>query len=352
MRVAVVGATGMVGKEMIKILEERNFPVDELIPLASEKSRGIRVKFRGEEIPVKVLEKGVFQGVKLALFSAGAGISREFAPVAVEEGCVVVDNSSAWRLEEDVPLVVPEVNPEDLRWHKGIIANPNCSTIQMVMVLKPLEDRFRIRRVVVSTYQSVSGWGKEAVEQLWQETRGVVKRAEEKGVETWEDLNPEVYTFNLSSRVLPHQIAFNILPHIDIFLSNAYTKEEMKMVKETRKIMGLPELPVTATTVRVPVFRGHCEAVNVELDKDFTLEEVKKLLNEFPGVKVVDSPEDSIYPLPLMADGKDEVFVGRIRRDESIPKGLNLWVVSDNLRKGAALNAIQIAELLLKKDRL
>ena len=352
MRVAVVGATGMVGREMIKVLEERNFPVSELLPLASERSRGEEVKFRGEEIPVQVLDENSFQGVKLALFSAGAKVSREFAPIAVKDGCVVVDNSSAWRMEKDVPLVVPEVNPQDVDWHKGIIANPNCSTIQMVVVLKPIHDRWKIKRVVVSTYQSVSGWGKEAVDQLWQEVKEVVHKAEEKGVSSWMDLDPSIYQVKISSRVLPHQIAFNVLPHIDIFLSNLYSKEEMKMVNETRKIMGIPDLPVTATTVRVPVFRGHAEAVNIELEEDFKLEEVREVLSKAPGVKVMDNLEKNLYPLPLIADGKDEVFVGRIRKDESISRGLNLWIVSDNLRKGAALNAVQIAELLLEKKKL
>ena len=347
MRVAVVGATGMVGREMVRILEERNFPIDELVPIASERSRGEKVLFRDKEIPVKMLSLDSFKEVKIALFSAGSSVSLKFAPEAVKSGCVVVDNSSAWRMNKDVPLVVPEVNPEDVEWHKGIIANPNCSTIQMVMVLNPIQKEYGIKRVVVSTYQSVSGWGKEAVEQLWNETKEILKRAEQKKVNRWSDLEPEIYRVEIEDKVLPYQIAFNVLPHIDVFQTNDYTKEEMKMVQETRKIMGLPDLPLTATTVRVPVFRGHAEAVNIELEKDFEIEDIKKLLRNSPGIEVMDEPSNNIYPLPLIGDGKDEVFVGRIRRDESLPHSLNLWIVSDNLRKGAALNAVQIAELLL-----
>jgi len=347
MRVAVVGATGMVGREMVRILEERNFPIDELVPIASERSRGEKVLFRVKEIPVKMLSLDSFKEVKIALFSAGSSVSLKFAPEAVKSGCVVVDNSSAWRMNKDVPLVVPEVNPEDVEWHKGIIANPNCSTIQMVMVLNPIQKEYGIKRVVVSTYQSVSGWGKEAVEQLWNETKEILKRAEQKKVNRWSDLDPEIYRVEIENKVFPYQIAFNVLPHIDVFQTNDYTKEEMKMVQETRKIMGLPDLPLTATTVRVPVFRGHAEAVNIELEKDFEIEEIRKLLRNSPGIEVMDEPSSNIYPLPLIGDGKDEVFVGRIRRDESLPHSLNLWIVSDNLRKGAALNAVQIAELLL-----
>ncbi len=352
MRVAVVGATGMVGREMIRVLEERDFPVDELVPLASERSRGENVTFKNKSIPVEVLSADSFAGVQVALFSAGGSVSLKFAPQAVKKGCVVVDNSSAWRMEEGVPLVVPEVNPEDVERHRGIIANPNCSTIQMVVALKPLQDRYGIKRVVVSTYQSVSGWGKEAVEQLWNETMEIAKKAKQEGVDHWRKLHADVYRVDVGNRVLPYQIAFNVLPHIDVFKENYYSKEEMKMVQETRKIMGLPDLPLTATTVRVPVFRGHAEAVNIELRKDFCLEEVKTLLQNFPGIKIMDEVSRNIYPFPLMADGRNEVFVGRIRRDESLPCSLNLWIVSDNLRKGAALNAVQIAELLLAKKLL
>ena len=334
--VAVVGATGMVGIEMIKVLEQRNFPVAKLLPLASERSKGKQVVYRSEKIPVEILAENSFENVDIALFSAGGGISKEFAPQAAKAGAVVIDNSSAWRMDPETPLVVPEVNPQDIKLHKGIIANPNCSTIQMVVVLKPLHDAARIKRIVVSTYQSVSGWGKEAVEQLIQETRMVVAEDFTNYKEVKSPVKP-----------LSHQIAFNVLPHIDVFLDNGYSKEEMKMVQETRKIMGEPSLPITATTVRVPVIRGHSEAVNIETEKKISAKEAKEILARAPGVKVVDDPQANLYPLALDSDGRDEVLVGRIREDESIEKGLNLWVVSDNLRKGAALNAVQIAEMLL-----
>jgi len=334
--VAVVGATGMVGVEMIKVLEQRNFPVAKLLPLASERSKGKKTVYKGEEVPVEILGPDSFANIDIALFSAGGNISKEFAPIAVKAGAVVIDNSSAWRMDAQTPLVVPEVNPQDVKRHKGIIANPNCSTIQMVVALKPLHDAVGIKRIVVSTYQSVSGWGKEAVEQLIQETKMVANQDFANYKEVESPVKP-----------LPHQIAFNVLPHIDTFLDNGYSKEEMKMVNETRKIMGEPSLPITATTVRVPVFRGHSEAVNIETEKKITVEEAKELLAKFPGVKVVDEPGANLYPLALDSDGKDEVFVGRIREDESVENGLNFWVVSDNLRKGAALNAVQIAEMLL-----
>ncbi len=350
MRVAVVGATGMVGREMIKILEERDFPVDYLLPLASERSRGEKFLFKKKEIEVEPLTKESFKKIDLALFSAGTSISQEFAPLAVKEGTIVIDNSSAWRMDPQVPLVVPEVNPEDVEWHKGIIANPNCSTIQMVVILKPIHDKFKLKRVVVSTYQSVSGWGKEAVDQLWEEVLKVVQKA--KGIRWGRDLKPEIYSQIESKKVLPHQIAFNVIPHIDKILPNLYSKEEMKMVNETRKILKIPHLPLTATTVRVPVFRGHAEAVNIETHLPVSPEEVKEILKDFPGVKLIDEPFTNLYPLPLQADGRDEVFVGRIRKDESVKNGINLWIVSDNLRKGAALNAIQIAELLIERKKL
>ncbi len=352
MKVAIVGATGMVGREMVKTLEERNFPADEIVPLASERSKGEKVKFKGEEFNVEVLTPDSFNGVKLSLFSAGASVSLKFAPEAVRRGCIVIDNSSAWRMDKSVPLIVPEVNPEEVVKNKGIIANPNCSTIQMVVVLKPLHDKYKIKRVVVSTYQAVSGWGKEAVEQLWSESKEIIRKAEEKGVKNWRELSPEIYNVDTENRVLSHQIAFNVLPHIDIFLDNQYTKEEMKMVNETRKIMGIKDLPITATCARVPVFRGHAEAVNVELSESFNIEGVKRLLRNISGVKLIDEPHKNLYPLQIFADEKDEVFVGRIRKDESVESGLNLWIVSDNLRKGAALNAVQIAELLLNKGLL
>ena len=327
-RVAVVGATGMVGQAMREILEERNFPVAELRLLASERSRGRRLVFRGEEIEVQVLDEDSFRGIDLALFSAGASISLRFSPIAAEAGAVAVDNSSAFRMDENVPLVVPEVNPQDAFGHSGIIANPNCSTIQMVVVLKPLHDRSAMRRVIVSTYQSVSGTGKNAVEELEVQTR-----------EMLEGGTPE-------HQVYPHAVAFNCLPHIDIFLPGGHTKEEMKMVGETRKIMGLPDLPLSATAVRVPVFIGHSESVNVEFEEAISPDEARRILAAAPGVEVVDDPESNLYPLALDAAGKDPCYVGRIRADLSCPRALNLWVVSDNLRKGAALNAVQIAELI------
>ncbi len=329
--VAVVGATGVVGQEMVASLERRKFPVGELSLFASQRSAGSRLQYKGENLLVRELTADSFAGVEIALFSAGAGVSREFAPLAVKAGAVVVDNSSAFRMEADVPLVVPEVNPQDIGRHKGIIANPNCSTIQMVVALKPLHDLAKIKRIVVSTYQSVSGSGKKAIHELGEQARKMFDFQAEK-------VEPQVY---------PHRIAFNCLPHIDVFLENGYTKEEMKMVNETKKIMGDDSIAVTATTVRVPVFVSHAESVNIETEKPISPEEARQALAAFTGVKVVDDPANNIYPLQLDAVGKDEVFVGRIRRDFSVPHGLNLWVVSDNLRKGAALNAVQIAERLI-----
>ncbi|MEN2995090.1 MAG: aspartate-semialdehyde dehydrogenase [Thermodesulfovibrio sp.] len=328
--VAVVGATGAVGNEMISILEERDFPVESLRLFASERSEGVLLKFKGQDIPVETLKEDSFYGIDIALFSAGAERSKIWAPIAVRSGCVVIDNSSQWRMDPDVPLVVPEVNLQDLKWHKGIIANPNCSTIQMVVALKPIHDVAKIKRVVVTTFQSVSGTGKKAMDELLQQTVSLLN---------FKDIEIKVY---------PHQIAFNVLPHIDKFLENGYTKEEMKMVWETQKIMGDPSIKVTATTVRVPVFRGHSESVNIETEKKITAEQVREILSKAPGVVVIDNPEKNEYPLPIYASGKDEVFVGRIREDESIDNGINMWIVSDNLRKGAALNAVQIAEELIK----
>jgi aspartate-semialdehyde dehydrogenase len=330
--VAVVGATGAVGTEMMRILEERNFPVERLVPLASERSAGKSVKFKGEEIPVKVLDERSFEGVQIALFSAGGSVSERFAPIAARSGCVVVDNTSAFRMDPDVPLVVPEVNPHAISLYKkkGIIANPNCSTIQMVVVLKPLHDRARIRRVVVSTYQSVSGTGMRAILELEAQVRAWVEG---------KALEPKVY---------PHPIAFNCLPHIDVFSEDGYTKEEMKMVNETKKIMEDETIRVTATTVRVPVFRGHSEAINIETERKLTVQEAREILSRAPGVKLWDDPAEKKYPMPILAAGGDETWVGRIREDTSVENGLNLWVVADNLRKGAALNAIQIAEILIR----
>jgi aspartate-semialdehyde dehydrogenase len=327
--VAVVGATGAVGSEMIEVLEERKFPVQKLVPLASSRSAGGTVSFHGQDIPIQALQKDSFEGVDLALFSAGTDVSREYAPIAAKAGTVVIDNSAAWRMDTEVPLVVPEVNPHDASRHKGIIANPNCSTIQMVVALKPLHDAARIRRVVVTTFQSVSGTGKEAMDELMDECKDLL---------SFKEPTPKVY---------PYQIAFNCLPHIDDFLPSGYTKEEMKMLNETRKIMGDATIQVTATTVRVPVYVGHSESVNIETEKKLSANEARAILSTAPGVLVYDDPAHKIYPMPLDAAGKDEVYVGRIREDESVKNGLNLWVVADNLRKGAALNAVQIAELLI-----
>jgi len=335
--VAIVGATGMVGTEFIKVLEQRKFPVAEIRMLASGRSKGKMLKFCGKDHEVQELTKDSFKGIEIALFSAGGGISKEFAPIAAKAGAIVVDNSSAWRMDPEVPLVVPEVNPGAIKRHKGIIANPNCSTIQMVVVLKPIHDAAKIKRVVVSSYQSVSGWGKEAVDQLWAETEEAVKL----------DARCSMLDARKIKRVLPAQIAFNVIPHIDVFLPNRYTKEEMKMVNETQKIMEDSSIKVTATCVRVPVVISHAEAVNIETEKKLSADEATEILKKAPGVEVIDDISKEKYPLPIDAAGKDPSYVGRIREDESIKNGLNLWIVSDNLRKGAALNAVQIAELLI-----
>ncbi|SBV99548.1 Aspartate-semialdehyde dehydrogenase [uncultured delta proteobacterium] len=332
--VAVAGATGAVGREMLKTLEQRDFPASKVIPLASSRSAGKRVPFKGDELVVQELTENSFEGVDIAIFSAGGGTSQTFAPHAVKSGCVVVDNSSAWRMDDRCPLVVPEVNPQALEKHNGIIANPNCSTIQMVVALQPIHEAATIKRVVVSTYQAVSGTGQKGIEELEKQVRQLFNMQD-----------PEV-------SVYPYQIAFNCLPHIDVFLDNDYTKEEMKMVHETVKIMGDPNIKVTATTVRVPVFYGHSESVNIETEKKLTAKEARVILARAPGVKVLDNPKEKIYPLALDAAGEDEVFVGRIREDESIANGLNMWVVADNIRKGAALNAVQIAEVLVQKNLL
>lgn len=331
--VAVAGATGAVGNEMIRVLEERRFPVGKLTLLASERSAGKELAFRGELLPVEVLSESSFQGVQIGLFSPGGSVSEKFAPVAARAGCVVIDNTSVFRMVPEIPLVVPEVNPEAIALYKnrGIIANPNCSTIQMVVALKPIHDAARIKRIVVSTYQAVSGTGKKAIEELSLQTRALIDGQE-----------PVV-------KVYPHRIAFNCLPQIDLFLDNGYTKEEMKMVNETKKIMNDPTIAVTATTVRVPVFYAHSESINIETEKKITADEVRKLLASAPGVRVVDNPREKLYPMAIDAAGKDDTLVGRIREDESIPNGINMWVVSDNIRKGAALNAVQIAEILIQK---
>lgn len=324
MKVAVVGATGLVGTKMIQILEERNFPVDTLIPVASEKSAGKTIGFKGKEHVVITPSEAIALKADIALFSAGGQTSMEWAPRFAEAGTTVIDNSSAWRMDPGKKLVVPEVNGHVLTATDKIIANPNCSTIQMVMVLKPLHDKYRIKRVVVSTYQSVSGTGAKAVQQLMDERN-----------------------HQSVNRVYPHPIDLNVLPQIDVFQENGYTKEEMKMVKETCKIMQDDSIRVTATTVRVPVIGGHSESVNIEFENEFDLGQLKNLLSSTAGIIVQDDPSHSIYPMPLYAEGKDEVFVGRLRRDESQARTLNCWIVADNLRKGAATNAIQIAELLI-----
>lgn len=329
MKVAVVGATGLVGTKMMEVLEERKFPVSEFMPVASERSAGRKIRFAGRENALLTPSQAVDLRPDLALFSAGGSTSLEWAPLFAEAGTVVIDNSSAWRMDPAKKLVVPEVNGDVIGPHDRIIANPNCSTIQMVMVLKPLHDRFRIKRVVVSTYQSVSGTGSKAIDQLMAERKG-----------------------EPVSRVYPHPIDLNILPHIDVFMDNGYTKEEMKMVKETCKIMGDDTIRVTATTVRVPVIGGHSESVNIEFVNEFSLEEVNSILSKAPGVVVQDDPSSAFYPMPLYAEGNDEVYVGRLRRDESQERTLNAWIVADNLRKGAATNAVQIAELMLRKGFL
>ncbi len=328
----IMGATGAVGVEFRKILQQRNFPIDRVRFLGNS-TVGQTVEFGDRKVTVEAVEDGCFDGFDLALFSAGGSISEKVAKKAVEAGCVVVDNSSAWRMDPEVPLVVPEVNPDDVSWHRGIIANPNCSTIQMVVALKTLHDAAKIRRVVVSTYQAVSGSGLKAVEECKTQSRDML------------DGTPP------RANVYPHPIAFNALPHIDVFLENDYTKEEMKMVNETAKILD-PSIRLTATTVRVPVLYGHSESINIETEKPLTAGEAKRILADAPGVTLVDDPANNRYPLAIDAAGKDDVFVGRIRQDESIERGLNLWVVSDNIRKGAALNTVQIAELLHERGML
>jgi len=333
-RVAVVGATGAVGTMMIKVLEERNFPVASLKALASARSVGKKVAFRGKVITVEELTERSFDGVQLALFSAGAGVSRRFAPLAAQAGCVVVDNSSAFRMDPHIPLVVPEVNPHAVREHKGIIANPNCSTIQMVVALKPIQDAAKIKRIVVTTFQAVSGTGQKAVFELEAQVQAIVQAQP------------------VPRAVYPHQIAFNCLPHIGAFLDTGYTEEEMKMVNETRKIFEDPTIQVCATTVRVPVYYGHSESVAVETHRPLSVQDAKALLEKAQGVVVVDEPGLSRYPMPLDAAGRDETFVGRIRKDISVENGLVLWIVADNIRKGAATNAVQIAEILEREGLL
>jgi aspartate-semialdehyde dehydrogenase len=329
MKVAVVGATGLVGTKMLQVLAERNFPVTELVPVASERSVGKEVEFKGKKYKVVSMQDGINAKPAVAIFSAGGGTSTEWAPKFAEAGIRVIDNSSAWRMDPTKKLVVPEVNASVLTKEDMIIANPNCSTIQMVVALQPLHEKYTIKRVVVSTYQSVTGTGKSAVDQLFNERKGVE-----------------------GEMAYKYQIDLNVIPQIDVFLENGYTKEEMKMVKETNKIMGDDSIRVTATTVRIPVVGGHSESVNVEFANDFDLTELKNVLSNAPGVIVQDDPSAQLYPMPLWAHEKDEVFVGRLRRDETQPNTLNMWIVSDNLRKGAATNAVQIAEYLVGRGLL
>ena len=334
-RVAVMGATGAVGREMLRTLEQRHFPYSSIKMLASERSAGTTLVFNGSAHKVQLLDENSFSDVDIVLASAGASVSKKFAPIAAKAGAVVIDNTSAFRMDKDVPLVVPEVNPHAAQKHQGIIANPNCSTIQMVVALKPLHDAARIKRVVVSTYQSTSGGGQAAMDEMTEQTIAKLQG----------DELPAPKKF-------AHPIAFNVIPHIDVFLENGYTKEEMKMINETHKIMEDETIGVTATTVRVPVYRSHSEAVNIETEKKLTAAEAREILSKAPGVVVVDDPTTNNYPLAIYAEGLDATFVGRIREDFSVANGLNLWVVSDNLRKGAALNAVQIAELLIEKGWL
>ena len=325
---AIVGATGAVGEEVLKVLEQRNFPIGKLVLLASKRSVGKSVTFRGKEIPVEELTEEGFNGVDMAIFSAGGNVSLKFAPIAVKAGCVVIDNSSAFRMDKNVPLVIPEINPEALRGHKGIIANPNCTTIVTLMALWPLHKKFGVRRIIASSYQAVSGTGANAIRELERQVLQTVKG---------EPVTKEVY---------PHQIAFNVLPQVDIFLPSGYTKEEMKMENEGRKIMNHPDFKASVTCVRVPVYRAHSVAVSAEFEKPITPEEARTVLREAPGIEVVDNPEKGEYPTPLDVSGKDNCQVGRIRKDCAFENGLSFWVVGDQLLKGAALNAVQIAEML------
>lgn len=324
--IGIVGATGMVGRTFLKVLEERNFPIDNLYLFSSKKSAGSKVEFCGKEYIVEELNENSFdRDMDIALFSAGGSISKKFAPIAREHGVIVVDNSSAWRMDKDIPLVVPEVNPQDIDWNNGIIANPNCSTIQSVVPLKPLHDAFKIKRVIYSSYQAVSGSGVEGINDL------------ENGINGGEN------------KKYPHQIAYNCIPHIDDFLDNGYTKEEIKMIEETKKILNDQDMKVTATTVRVPVKYGHSVSINVEFEKNFDMDEVFEVLKNGKGIIVKDDIVNNVYPMAIDAEGKDEVYVGRIRRDYSVENGINLWVVADNIRKGAATNTVQIAELLINR---
>ena len=336
--VAILGATGAVGQEFLNLIEERNFPFAELKLLASKRSAGKKIQFMGKEYTVEEATDASFEGVDIALFAGGAA-SKTFAPAAVKAGAVVIDNSSAFRMDPEVPLVVPEVNPEAIASHKGIIANPNCSTIIMVMALKPLYDVSKIKRIVVSTYQAVSGGGKEAMAELEEQVKAI-----NEGREVVANILPG------ASLAKHYQIAFNLIPQIDVFKENLYTKEEMKMIDETKKIMSDDSLRITATTVRVPVYRSHAESVNVEFEDEVSVEKAREVLADFPGVTLTDNPDEQVYPMPLETSGKDDVEVGRIRKDYCIDNGLNFWVCGDQIRKGAALNALQIAEYMIEHD--
>lgn len=323
---AVVGATGMVGRTFLKVLEERQLPIDQFYVMASSRSAGSKITFCGKEYIVEELTEHSFdKPIDIALFSAGGSISEKFAPIAAAHGCIVIDNSSQWRMDPEVPLVVPEVNPEDIKWHKNIIANPNCSTIQAMVALKPLDEKYKIKRVVYSTYQAVSG----------------------AGVAGWKDLEDGLK--GAAPKKFPHPIANNCLPHIDVFMDNGYTKEEMKMIWETRKILHNEDLKVTATTVRVPVFDSHSESINIEFENPFELDDLVQTLKNAPGIVIEDDTANNVYPLAIHAAGHDEVYIGRIRRDESVENGVNLWVVADNIRKGAATNAVQIAQVIIEQ---
>ena len=329
--VAVVGALGAVGNEMLKTLEKRSFPISELIPLDVSSNVLKEISFNGKTLKVREAKAGAFSGVDIALFSAGEAASRELAPIAVSEGCKVIDNSSTWRMDEGVPLVIPEVNPDDLLNNRGIIANPNCTTIQMLVALKPIHDLYTIKRIIVSTYQAVSGSGQKAIEELENQALQHAKDEE------------------ITHNVYPHQILFNAIPHVDTFLENGYSREEMKMVNETHKILD-PAIKVSATAVRIAVFRGHSESINIETEKPINISEVKEVLNKSNGIVLIDNPEQGLYPMAIKCKDKYEVFVGRIRMDKSVENGVNMWVVADNLLKGAALNAVQIAEKMAEMN--
>ncbi len=340
--VAIVGATGMVGQTLVQVLQERNFPVGGLKLLASARSVDQEVKVLGQTYRVEEARPEAFDGIDIAFFSAGTGVSLELAPEAARRGAVVVDNSNAFRMDEGVPLVVPEVNPDALAGHSGIIANPNCSTIQLAVALQPLQEAAGLKRVVVSSYQAVSGAGKEAVDELEAQSRAILEGRDNFPRERFPHANAKVQ----------QQMAFNMVPQIDVFVENGYSKEEMKIIRETRKIMGLPNLKITSTTVRVPVFNGHSESVNVEFERPLSAAEAREVLSKAPGIIIIDNPDELEYPMPASISGRDEVFVGRIRVDESVPYGINMWVVADNIRKGAATNSIQIAETLIARGQL